>query len=110
MSFENEMRAQGDYRTLEKNTTVAYLLWIFLGMFGAHRFYVRHTGVAVAQLLLTLTVFGAAVTFVWVIVDAFLLPDILRRINWAQLEERRSFYETVSYNQLHRPRHELTDE
>lgn len=33
---------------------VAILLGIFLGMFGAHRFYLGHTNTAVAMLVLTL--------------------------------------------------------
>lgn len=32
-----------------KDTTVAYLLLIFLGGFGAHQFYLRNPGIAIAQ-------------------------------------------------------------
>lgn len=64
-----------------KSTGVAYLLWFFLGGFGAHRFYLGKTGSAVGLLVLTLLTswwtFGIP-TFIWVIVDAFLIPSIIR--------------------------------
>lgn len=64
-----------------RDTTIAYVFWALLGMFGAHNFYVRRTGVAVAQLLMTVFIIGVPVTFVWWIVDAFLLPGYVRWTN-----------------------------
>jgi len=81
------------YDAQKKSLGIAYLLWFFLGSVGAHRFYVGRTGSAIALLLLTLI--GAATTFVgvgffilgcsglWVLVDAFLLPGIVRSYNMA---------------------------
>lgn len=60
------------------STGVAYLLAIFLGVFGAHRFYLKRTGSAVAMLLLTITVFGLVVTSIWALVDLFLIPGMIR--------------------------------
>jgi TM2 domain-containing membrane protein YozV len=65
----------------KKTALVAYILWFFLGMLGGHNFYLKRTGVAVAQLLLTLTVVGMVTTIVWVIVDAFLIPGWVRNQN-----------------------------
>jgi TM2 domain-containing membrane protein YozV len=65
----------------KKTALVAYLLWFFLGWFGGHNFYLGRTGVAVAQLLLSLTVVGLIVTIVWVLVDAFLIPSWVRQQN-----------------------------
>jgi TM2 domain-containing membrane protein YozV len=56
-------------------------LWFFLGLFGAHNFYLKRTGVAVAQLILTLTVVGMVISLVWVFVDAFLIPGWVRNQN-----------------------------
>ena len=47
----------------QKDWLTALLLCIFLGGFGAHRFYVGKTGSAVAQLL---TLGGCAI---WAIID-----------------------------------------
>lgn len=70
-----------------KSTGVAYLLWFFLGGFGGHRFYLGRTGTAIAQLIITLigvvtSVVGVglvflAVTGIWVLVDAFLIPGMV---------------------------------
>ncbi|HEY3797741.1 MAG TPA: TM2 domain-containing protein [Caulobacteraceae bacterium] len=65
------------------STGVAYLLWFFLGLLGAHRFYLGRTGSAVAQLLISLflgwIIIGLVINGVWLIVDAFLIPDMLRQ-------------------------------
>lgn len=65
--LEQEVKNQG------KNMVVAYVLWYFLGIFGGHRFYLGRKGSAIAQLILSLTVFGMAITFIWWLVDAFLV-------------------------------------
>lgn len=73
------------YQTTGKNIVVAYLLWFFLGVFGAHRFYAGRAGSAVGQialywggLLLAVTFIGAIIGlpmmgawFIWWVVDAF---------------------------------------
>lgn len=73
--LDQEVRNQG------KSMLVAYLLWFFLGGFGAHRFYMKKTGSAVAQLILTITVIGAIVSCIWVLIDAFLLHGMVREEN-----------------------------
>jgi TM2 domain-containing membrane protein YozV len=69
-----DARAMMLFEANKKTPVIAYLLWFFLGIFGAHNCYLKRTGIAVAQLILTITVIGAIVTFVWIIVDAFLIP------------------------------------
>jgi TM2 domain-containing membrane protein YozV len=56
---------------------VAYLLWFFLGFFSAHRFYLRRPGTAVLQILLNCVAIG----LVWVLIDAFLIPGMVRNEN-----------------------------
>jgi len=62
-----------------KTVLAAFLLWFFLGLFGAHNFYLGRTGVAVAQLILSITIIGMLITIVWAIVDAFLIPGWVRQ-------------------------------
>ncbi|WP_198018864.1 TM2 domain-containing protein [Azorhizobium doebereinerae] len=75
----------------KKSTTVAYVLWIFFGGLGGHRFYCGKIGSAIAILLLTiagaaLAVVGVGLVFlavagIWVLVDAFLIPGWIRNHN-----------------------------
>ncbi len=79
--LSSDARALMLFEANKKTALVAYLLWFFLGMFGGHNFYLRRTGVAVTQLILTVTVIGSAVTVIWVLIDAFLIPGWVRMQN-----------------------------
>lgn len=76
-----DTRALMLFEANKKTALIAYVLWFFVGLFGAHNFYLKRTGVAVAQLILTLTVVGMAVSLIWVLVDAFLIPGWVRDQN-----------------------------
>ena len=60
---------QSELEHKKLSTVVAYLLWFFLGTFGAHRFYVRKIGTAVTILVLdllgwlTIWIFGLGLIF-----------------------------------------------
>jgi len=56
----------------KKSVAAVWLLWVFLGVFGAHRFYLGRVGTGVAMLL---TIGGL---LIWALVDAFLIPGMLR--------------------------------
>ncbi|MHC3940194.1 TM2 domain-containing protein [Paenochrobactrum sp. BZR 201-1] len=58
-----------------KSVGAAYLLWFFLWFFSAHRFYLGRPGSAVLQILSFFIVIG----FVWVIIDAFLIPGMVQQ-------------------------------
>jgi len=55
----------------QKSRTVAGLLGIFLGTFGAGRFYLGYTGIGVAQLVVSLLTFGAGA--IWGLVDGIII-------------------------------------
>ncbi|MEO7692297.1 MAG: TM2 domain-containing protein [Sphingomonas sp.] len=59
------------------NAGLAYLLWFFLGFFSGHRFYLGRPGTAVLQILSYFVLIG----FVWVLIDAFLIPGMVREKN-----------------------------
>lgn len=79
------------YDANKKSTTTAFLLWFFLGMFGAHRFYLDRSGSGAAQLLLTIGSWLLMIVFIgfftligvglWVLVDAFMISDWVREYN-----------------------------
>ena len=77
----NDTRVLMLYEANKKTALLAYVLWFFLGWFGAHNFYLGRIGVAVAQLILTITIIGMLIVWVWWLVDAFLIPGWVRRQN-----------------------------
>jgi len=60
-----------------KRLAVVYLLWLPLGLLGAHRYYLGKTGTAVAQ---TLTLGGLGF---WWLLDFFLIPQMTDEANRA---------------------------
>ncbi len=91
VGVSRDAAAAMQYDANKKSGVIAYLLWFFLGMFGAHRFYLGSTGPAVAQLVITIAsiflsvvligLFGLAAIGIWVLIDAFLIPGMLQRYN-----------------------------
>jgi TM2 domain-containing membrane protein YozV len=86
MAFESEKKSVG----------ISYLLWFFLGGFGAHRFYLGRTQSAIAMLVIYILswiltfvgvgLIGLAAIGIWWIVDAFLLPAMAREKNQALVQ------------------------
>ena len=74
-----------------KESGIAYLFWILLGGFAAHRFYLGLTGSAIALLvlwvggwLLTPLLIGIPMLIaggIWLFVDLFLIPGLVRAAN-----------------------------
>ena len=52
----------------------SYLLWGILGLVSAHRFYLGRPWTAILQIVLLPFVVG----IIWVLVDAFLIPGMIR--------------------------------
>lgn len=87
----NDAAALMQYDANKRSALVAYLLWFFLGTFGAHRFYAGRVASGVVQLLVTLVsmlltfvLIGYAGLFLiglWVLVDALLIPGMIRSYN-----------------------------
>ena len=75
--------AEGEFSARAKSTPLAYVLDIFLGTLGIHRFYLGAQGTGLAMLLITVLSLGAGliVTIPWAIVDLFLIPQMLERAN-----------------------------
>lgn len=53
---------------------VAYLFWFFLWFVSAHRFYLGRPVSAILQILSYFILIG----FVWVLIDIFLIPGMIR--------------------------------
>ena len=73
---------------ITKSTPIAYVFWVFLGLFGGHRFYLGEPVTGFAQLICTISILGIPVTVIWWLIDAFLIPRKVRRFNRQDLAER----------------------
>lgn len=67
--FQSEMMSR------QKNAGVAWLLLLFAGGFGGHRFYLGRSGSAIAMLL-TAGGFG-----LWTLADIFMMNSMLKETN-----------------------------
>ena len=66
----------------KKSTTTAYLLWLFLGGLGAHRFYLGKPFSAIILLLCTLFISWWTLflpTGLFLLIDLFLIPGMVRQ-------------------------------
>lgn len=106
-AMQNSNNATSDVSRLmyfeanKKSVGVAYLLWLFFGFFGAHRFYLGATGSGAAQLIIFLGsiflfVVGIGfltiwITIIWVLIDVFLIPQIARQYNNRLLAQANAF-------------------
>ena len=70
-----------------KETGFAYLWWLFLGVFGGHRFYLGYNRSAIAMLLLCWTLI---VPFVMCLIDLFMIPSMTRAVNNQQTLDARN--------------------
>ena len=58
------------------NMAVAYMLWFFLGIVSAHRFYLGRTSTAILQIISYFILVG----FIWLLIDGFLIPSMMLTI------------------------------
>ncbi len=78
---DDNFHKQMVYEKSRKSVGIAYLLWLFLGAFGVHRFYAGDTKGGVIQLVLAITVIGWLVLAPWLLIDLFLIPGLVRDKN-----------------------------
>ncbi|WP_433788496.1 TM2 domain-containing protein [Actinoplanes sp. CA-252034] len=69
------LRAEHEFASVQKETRVAYTLWVLTGLIGGHRFYLGDTGRSIAMLF-TLGGLG-----VWTLLDLFLVGRRVRAVN-----------------------------
>lgn len=64
-----------------RSLKVVYVIWFFCGLFGGHRFYLRHNALGLLYLF-TLGVLGIG----W-LVDLFLLPRLTADFNALYIDD-----------------------
>lgn len=83
MNVTNEILIEAKVNNAKKSTGTTWLLYIFLGGLGAHRFYLGKLGTAWAQVILfILGILTLGLMFIplaiWLFVDLFLISGMIR--------------------------------
>lgn len=83
MTMNSEILIEAKVNNAKKSTGATWLLYIFLGGLGAHRFYLGKTGTAWTQVILFILgilTFGIMLIplGIWLFVDLFLIPGMIR--------------------------------
>ncbi|GIM91390.1 TM2 domain-containing protein [Paractinoplanes toevensis] len=86
------LRAEAEFSSVKKDRRAAYTIWVFLGIFGGHRFYLGDTGRSVAMLF-TLGGLG-----VWTLIDGLF---VARRVTAVNRQRRAAIM--ARYNILDMP-------
>ncbi|MCF6776760.1 TM2 domain-containing protein [Thiotrichales bacterium 19X7-9] len=78
------------------NVTVAYLLWLFLGYFGAHRFYCKKPHVVtilvleiigLISLFIVIGIIPLMIVLVWWVIDATKIQKWVSQYNLGLVEQ-----------------------
>lgn len=75
LSPQQLLIVRSEMATKAKSKTVAYLLWLFLGLVGGHRYYVGDFGKGIAM---TFTLGGLVI---WALLDVFFIGPRVEEIN-----------------------------
>jgi len=77
MTDQQRVAFQGEYFARRKDPAVGVLLAVFLGSFGAHRFYLGQNGIAIIYILFCWTLIPHLIA----LIEAFFMPGRVRRWN-----------------------------
>jgi hypothetical protein len=68
-------------------------------MLGVHRFYLGRDASGAAMLIMSLTIIGLPVAWVWSIIDLFLISSMVREHNIRLADRLEDFYDDGSHAQ-----------
>ena len=77
MTDQQRIAFQNEYYARRKDSAVGVLLAVFLGSFGAHRFYLGQNGIAIIYILFCWTLIPHLIA----LIEAFFMPGRVQRWN-----------------------------
>ncbi|MGG4448234.1 NINE protein [Brevibacillus porteri] len=83
MTMDQKLIFQSEYGKVQKNSTTAILLCLFLGGLGAHQYYMNRVGLGIVYTLFCWTYIPLIIS----IVELFLLSGRVRRHNENKAKE-----------------------
>ncbi|QDX92831.1 hypothetical protein C2W64_00426 [Brevibacillus laterosporus] len=87
LTTDQQLMVNAEFDKRKRSKGIAYLLWIFLGTIGGHRFYSGDTGIAIGMIAVWfISWFLLFVPIaIWIIIDVFLIGKRIDKLN-EQLE------------------------
>jgi|GEM_PF-6522536 TM2 domain-containing membrane protein YozV len=79
LSLQQKMRIDFQVIAHRPSKSAAYVLCVFFGVLGAHRFYLGDRKTGAAMLAIGITIIGLPVTAAWAIADLFRIPAMIRQ-------------------------------
>ena len=79
LSLQQKMRIDFQVIAHRPSKSAAYVLCVFFGVLGAHRFYLGERKTATVMLAIGITIIGLPVTAVWAVTDLFRIPAMIRQ-------------------------------
>lgn len=73
LSIPDALQPSANAKPPQKSRTTAFLLCLFLGGMGAHRFYAGKLGTGLLQLVLSITIIGIVISGPWAIIDLIVI-------------------------------------
>ncbi len=98
LTTEERILVNSEIEKNKKSSTLAWLLWFFVGTAGGHRYYMGKIGSAVAMTILTITVVGLLISSLWALIDAFLLGRWLQEDS--EEVERKAVEQVLLYKKV----------
>ncbi len=77
MTDQQRLAFQGEYFARRKDPVIGILLAVFLGSFGAHRFYLGQNGIAIIYIVFCWTAIPGFIA----LIEAFFMPGRIRAWN-----------------------------
>lgn len=84
----------------KKSGLITWLLWLFLGAFGAHRFYHGKTGSGLTLLLLNIfnIVFGIFLLYIpFIVIGIWLIVDAFNINKWVRESKQQAYREAMEH-------------
>ncbi|MDN9008503.1 TM2 domain-containing protein [Brevibacillus laterosporus] len=87
LTTEQQLMVNAEFEKRKRSKLIAYLLWIFFGIIGGHRFYCGDNGIAIGMIVVcAISWFLMFIPItVWAIIDVFLIGKRIDKLN-EQLE------------------------
>jgi TM2 domain-containing membrane protein YozV len=83
LSTEQQLMINSELDKKKKSKGIAFLLWVFLGTLGAHRFYLGDIGLGIGMIVVwAISWFLLFIPIViWALIDVFLISGRVDRAN-----------------------------